>query len=97
MHECGFGNLPGLLGYGFITHFEDPQAKLFYSSLRVNHGGSSSILNDEGESLQMVLVLLHSRKFLPGPGLYGLRKSSATESRHPLGPSTAQAELQVPS
>lgn len=48
----------GLLGYGFITHFEDPQPKLFYSSLRINHGRSFSILNNERESLQMLLVLL---------------------------------------
>lgn len=51
----------GLLGYGFITHFEDLQAKLFYSSLRINHGGSSSILTNEGESLQMMVLVLLSQ------------------------------------
>lgn len=53
-----------------------PQAKLFYSSLRIN-GGSSYSLNDEGDRFQvMVLELfLQEAKFLLGPVLYGLRKS----------------------
>lgn len=44
-----------------------PQAKLFYSSLRIN-GGSSYSLNDEGDRFQ-------EAKFLLGPFLYVLRKS----------------------
>lgn len=43
---------------GLLLILRTPQPKLFYSSLRINHGGSFSILNDEGESLQMLLVLL---------------------------------------
>lgn len=42
----------------FITHSEDLQAELFYSSLRINHGGSSTILNNEGDCFQMMVLVL---------------------------------------
>lgn len=53
-----------------------PQAKLFYSGVRIN-GGSSYSLTHEGDCFRvMVLELfLQEAKFPLGPVLYGLRKS----------------------